>query len=51
MTSQIHLKICIKLSKFSYVMSQKTKVKCVVAVVSVLFQILKDLTQELITGW
>ena len=51
MTSQIYLKIYIKISIFGCVMSQRTNVNCVVAVDSVLLEILKDLGQELITNW
>ena len=51
MTSQIYLNVNIKISNFGCVMSQRANVNCVVAVVSALFEILKDLSQELITGW
>ena len=51
MTSQIYIKIYNKISNFACVMSQRTNVNCVYAVASVLFQILKDISQELITGW
>ena len=42
MTSQIYLKIYIKIPSFGGVMSQRTNVNCVGAVVGLLFQILKD---------
>ena len=51
MTSQIYLKIYIKIINFGCVMLYRTDANCVVAVVSVVFQNLKDLSQELITGW
>ena len=51
MTSQIYIKIYIKILNFGCAMSKRTNVNCVVVVVCVLFQILKDLSQELITGW
>ena len=43
MTSQIYQKIYVKIPNFGCVMSQRTSINCVVAVVSVSVQILKDL--------